>query len=468
MSLSRRDFLIQCGAVAAGFAGLRAYLASAESGSTPVAATTSSSPYGDLVSDPNKIFDLPRGFSYRIVSRAGDEMNDGLFVPTYCDGMCAFAGADGKTILVRNHEIETAEGAFGRHNQRLTEELTTKLYDAGRKKNPGTGGTTTMVYDTRTGKLEKQFLSLAGTHRNCAGGPTPWGSWISCEETTTRAGDDFEKDHGYNFEVPAAADGVLNAPLPLRGMGRFRHEAVAVGARSGVVYQTEDREDGLIYRFIPNSPGYLDKGGTLQTLKIKDYKSAETRNWVDDVFKVGGRYPVEWIDCENIEQHNDDLRLRGFDVGAARFARGEGMWAATKKNQDTIYWACTDGGRSQKGQIWRYFPSKFEGTAKEKNAPGVLELFAEPNDGGIVENADNLTMAPFGDLIVCEDAVHNEAPGQFLVGLTPRGQWYKLGRNAYSNSELAGVTFSPDGSTLFVNIYSPGMTLAISGPWKKA
>jgi hypothetical protein len=95
----------------------------------------------------------------------------------------------------------------------------------------------------------------------------------------------------------------------------------------------------------------------------------------------------------------------------------------------------------------------------------MLELFVEPNNATVVENADNITVSPWGDLIVCEDG-----PGQqFLLGVTPAGQIYKLARNALNGSELAGATFSPDASTLFVNIQHPhGFTLAINGPWKRA
>ncbi|MGH7599827.1 MAG: alkaline phosphatase PhoX, partial [bacterium] len=168
---------------------------------------------------------------------------------------------------------------------------------------------------------------------------------------------------------------------------------------------------------------------------------------------------VKWLDLEDIEAPNDDLRLRGFAQGAARFARGEGAWYGN----DAIYFACTNGGRAKKGQIWRYVPSPFEGAPEEQNDPGKLELFVEPNDGNLVDNADNLTVAPWGDLIVCEDGEKE----QFLVGVTPKGEFYKFARNAMpSSSELAGVTFSPDGTTLFVNIQHEGLTLAITGPWR--
>jgi hypothetical protein len=338
-----------------------------------------------------------------------------------------------------------------------------KIYDAGKGKKPGLGGTTTLVYNTKEQRLEKHFLSLAGTYRNCAGGVTPWNSWVTCEEDTSRPNeggqfpdDEMEKEHGYNFEVPASAKMVLADPVPLKAMGRFRHEAVAVEPRSGVVYQTEDRGDGLFYRFIPATPGRLAAGGRLQALKLKDLPRADTRNWKEQMIRPGQSLPAEWVDIAGVESLDDDLRYQGyFERGAARFARGEGCWYG----QDGVYFACTNGGTKRKGQIWRYTPSPREGAAGEQDQPGRLELFIEPNDGKLVENADNITIAPWGDLIVTEDGVSPH----FVVGVTPEGKFYKLAKT--SLGELAGACFSPDGTTLFINIQTPGLTVAITGPW---
>ena len=253
-------------------------------------------------------------------------------------------------------------------------------------------------------------------------------------------------------------------------MGRFNHEAVAVDPKSGIVYQTEDRHDSLIYRFIPDVPGKLARGGRLQAMAIRDMKSADTRNWkgwADKVFPwtydaiaVGEKMEVVWVDIQNVESPKDDLRLQGFDKGAARFARGEGMW----HSNDSIYFVCTNGGYRKKGQVWRYIPSPFEGTPAEDKQPGTLELFIEPNNSDLLENGDNITVAPWGDLILCEDG-----PGtQFIVGVTPQGKLYRFAKNSRNRSEFAGATFSPNGSTLFVNIQGAGMTLAITGPWNKS
>ncbi|HYF49275.1 MAG TPA: alkaline phosphatase PhoX [Planctomycetota bacterium] len=452
---TRRDFLKTTAAVTAGFLGLR-YWASGNVLADPAAG------FGALVPDKGGILDLPAGFSCKVISRRGETMADGLLVPGAPDGMAAFAGADGKTVLIRNHELDfnsVANGAFGAKYALLEKADIAKLYDAGKKTTPGLGGTSTLIFDTKTGTLEKQFMSLAGTSRNCAGGPTPWGSWVTCEETVTLAAGTIEKDHGYNFEVPSTATGLVEA-VPLKQMGRMNHEAIAVDPKSGIVYETEDRPDGLIYRYIPNQKEKLAAGGKLQVLKVRDKTSLDTRNWKEATVKVGESLSVEWLDIDEVEAPKDDLRLRGFTKGAARFARGEGMWYG----RDAIYFACTNGGSEKLGQIWRYTPSPVEGQADESKQPGKLELFVEPNDGNLVENADNLTVAPWGDLIVCEDG----PGGNGLVGVTSKGQVYRFAHNAQSKSELAGVTFSPDGTTLFVNLQGDGMTLAITGPWPKA
>jgi len=448
MQLSRRAFMKGGTAVALGFGGLRrlAYGLVRQGGTFG---------YGVLTADPDEVLDLPAGFRYRVISRTGDPMDDGFFVPGMHDGMAAFPGPGGRTVLVRNHELSPGAantGPFGEDNALLGRIDPSAAYDLG-----CTGGTTTLVYDTRQERLERHFLSLTGTIRNCAGGPTPWNSWVTCEESVVRAGGDRHRDHGFNFEVPSGADELV-VPVPLREMGRFNHEAIAVDAPSGVVYETEDRADGLFYRFVPDRPGDLAAGGRLQALRIPDLDAADTSNRGNPGIDVGQSLEVVWVDLENVTSPEDDLRQQGKSLGAATFSRGEGIWAAP----GGVYFAATSGGANGGGQIWRYRPSPMEGTLAESEARGSLELFVEPNDTDLLDQADNLTIAPWGDVIVCEDG----RGGNFLRGVTPRGELYTLGRNALNNSELAGATFSPDGTTLFVNIQQPGLTLAITGPWR--
>ena len=472
--LSRRQFLhsgalaTASAAVSLGFLGCSNALIQKVPGFEPP-------PPFEFVPTANRLLDLPEGFTAHAFSRTGEKMDDGLWVPGGHDGMAAFPGPNGKTILVRNHElVATAKnvGPFGWNNEKIERAAVDKFYDAGSGELPCLGGTTTLVYDTRTQTLEKHFLSLIGTIRNCAGGLTPWNTWITCEENIQKADGTYEADHGYNFEVPASADIGLADPIALKAMGRFNHEAVAVDPKTGIVYETEDRGDSLIYRFIPDQPGELAAGGKLQALKIRDLESADTQNWRDRNQKifwwtynpvpVGETLAVEWVDIKNVESPNDDLRIQGAeDKGAAKFARGEGIWYGSGSDNGEFYIACTNGGIEYKGQIWKYVPSPYEGTSREEQEPGTIELFIEPNDVNLMENADNLTVTPWGDLIICEDGPNEE----FLIGVTPEGNIYRFARNAGNLSELAGATFSPDGTTLFVNIQSPGITLAITGPW---
>lgn len=458
---SRRSFIVSSAAVTAGFVGLRRLFA--DPATQP--ATRPAGRYGAIVPDPEKILDLPPGFEYRVFSRTGQVMDDALRVPGKHDGMAAFPGPrEGLVTLIRNHEISSGHGpigAFGSRFELVGKVSPGKIYDPGFGK-PCMGGTTTLVYNTRDRMLERHFLSLAGTVHNCAGGPTPWGSWISCEETVVRAdGKEYERDHGYNFEVPVnnAEIGLVD-PVPLKAMGRFNHEAIAVDPTSGVVYQTEDRSEGLIYRFIPSTKGTLAEGGRLQALKVRDRSSCDTRNWErPDGFPPGQAVEVEWVDMEDIESPTDELRLWGFYAkGCARFARGEGMWYGN----NAVYFACTNGGNRKQGQIFRYTPSPAEATTGEASQPGKLELFIEPNDSDLMQNADNLCVAPWGDVVFSEDG----AGENFLRLVTPDGQIHTIARNALNESELAGCCFSPDGSTLFVNIQNPGLSIAMTGPWR--
>ncbi len=406
--------------------------------------------YGPLVADPAGLLDLPAGFSYRIVSALGQPMDDGDTVPDNADGMGCFPGPDGLVILVRNHELAVADRAGSGHAA-PTGSAATFDRDAGGRMLPG--GTTTLWVDPATGDVRRQFRSLNGTIRNCAGGATPWGSWLTCEEDVTRAGARVGQDHGWIFEVPAAATGPVD-PVPLRAMGRFNHEAAAVDLRTGIVYLTEDRDDGLLYRFLPRRPGKLAEGGRLQALAL-GFDARDTRNWPGSTGKplaVGAALAVQWIDLGDVESPKDDLRHRGAAAGAAIFARGEGI----HMGRGELYVCCTSGGAAQMGQIFRLRPGR-------RGQPDRLDLFFQSTGAHEFNYGDNLTVMPGGNLLVCEDQ-YTPVVDNHLRMITPAGKAVDFGRLRVQ-TELAGACFSPDGQSLFVNCFSPTKTLMIRGPW---
>ncbi len=444
---TRREFIKQSMAVSAGFAGLSFYLSGCQL------------PEKRTMKSVNKWLELPEGFEAKIISRWGDKMDDGFLVPGRADGMAAFK-VGSKVVIIRNHENSQSPseyGPFGEDMSMMDQLAADQFFDFGYGKTPGLGGTTTLVFNEETQQVETQFLSLIGTNRNCAGGPTPWGSWLSCEEDVASKGKECETYHGYNFEIPADGKGLI-APKPIKAMGRFNHEAVAVDPKTGIVYQTEDQHDSLIYRFIPDVPGELHKGGILQALAIKKSSSFDTRNWENVSLKVGETLETEWITMQDVDTEEDDLRTRGFAAGAALFARGEGMWFGSEE----VFFACTNGGSNKTGQVFKYQPSPNEGLDGEASTPGKLTLFAEPNDREILKYCDNLTVAPWGDVILVEDTADS-----YMRGIKPNGEIYNIARNIGSKSEMAGVCFSPSGKSLFVNIQEEGLTFSITGPWEK-
>jgi secreted PhoX family phosphatase len=451
MTLSRRQFAMG-GASIAAFAGLSRFAS--------VAAATgyhNQVPgYGPLRDDPAGLIDLPSGFSYQVISSVGDRMDDGLTVPCCHDGMGCFALDGDRVALVRNHELlpkERDRGAKG---------SIALAYDRFEDGGALPGGTSTIIYNMRSGRVERQHLSLAGTIRNCSGGVMPWGSWLSCEEILTRAGEDgVSKDHGMAFEVPISATGLVEA-VPIRAMGRFNHEGAVIDPRTGIIYMTEDEKDSLFYRLLPDSPGSLHKGGRLQALGFREQpEGGDSRNWKQHDIAVGDLRHAVWIDLDGIDNPHNDLKNRGYAKGAALFGRGEGIYFGDGQ----VHIMCTSGGAAGLGQIFRYVPSRFEGQSGEKGEPGRLSLFVESDDRQVLNYGDNITVAPWGHLIVCED---NKTPfaDNMLRGVTKDGRVYALGR-VRGGTEPTGACFSPNGRTLFLNIYAPGKTLAVTGPWAR-
>ena len=410
--------------------------------------------YGPLQPDPKKLLDLPKGFKYQVISSFHDAMSDGFHVPDRADGMGCIALPEGKVALVRNHELKPNHLLSQPESmQKLKSAL---AYDTSVDGIALPGGTSTIVYNMATQHVEWQYLSLIGTIRNCSGGITPWGSWLSCEESVATADANTQHDHGYIFEVPANANGLTQA-IPLKEMGRFNHEAACVDPETGIVYLTEDRGDSLFYRFIPNVYGKLSKGGKLQVLSIKGMPKFDSRNWNKSDMTVNQWFDAEWITLDEPESPKDDLRKRGHELGATIFARGEGIYWADNE----LYFTCTNGGEKQLGQIMRYQPKTAKASIEHQG--GRIQLFLESVDANQYNFGDNLTVTPQGHLLVCEDQ-YTEVVENHLRGVTPQGEVYSFAK-LNIQTELAGACFSPCGSTLFVNVYSPSKTLAITGPW---
>jgi len=447
--ISRRRF--NQGLVTLAFAGLSRHLHA-----SPMGLTQHSSPlaYGKLFEDPNGLLDLPKGFSYKIISSLGDLMADGLPVPDRADGMGCFYLDDERVVLIRNHELSPRNQKANASNKKMLD----LAYDNAQNTQPLPGGTSNIIYNHKSQKVEHQFMSLIGTIRNCSGGITPWGTWLTCEESTAKANDKLSKDHGYAFEVPANTKTMIKA-TPLIEMGRFNREAACIDPRTGIVYMTEDRDDSLLYRFIPKVRNELQQGGRLQALTIKQQPKFDTRNWNKVSMPLNQEMEAHWIDLDNPESPNDDLRLRGYKAGAALFARGESIhWG-----NNELYFCCTSGGAKKLGQIMRYTPSLSEGTASEDKQSGKLSLFVESDSKQSLNFGDNITVAPNGHLLVCEDQ-YSDPVDNHLKGVTTNGQTYDFARIKIQ-TEPAGACFSPDGNILFVNLYSPTRTLAITGPW---
>jgi secreted PhoX family phosphatase len=459
MSVSRRRFLTLAGVSAAGatmVSPLEAFYARLANGqvanSTGYGALSPRLPenadelqgfiVGGIDLGTTPLLELPPGFNYTAISITGQPMTDGGRVPSNHDGMAAFPGANNTTILVRNHEVGAATSA--------NPVVTPSKYDplAG-------GGTTTLVIGPDR-RVKSQYASLGGTIRNCAGGPTPWGSWVSCEEDVSIA----PKRHGYNFEVPASAAIQVANPVPLVAMGRFNHEAVAVEPETGWVYQTEDRGDSCFYRFRPNQKGNLQSGGVLEALKITDSKAVNVEAATGSANTSTGYLglknvplSVTWVKIDEVDPVGDTVRVEARSKGAARFSRGEGAWYGN----GLTYFVCSNGGDARTGQVFAY--------KSNPNDPstGTLTLVVEATANDIVAAPDNICVAPFGDLFLCEDGSGTE----YVVGVNQQGELYRFASNVLNGSEFAGACFSPDGKTLFVNIQTPGITLAIWGPWSR-
>lgn len=478
------------------------YSRQAMAATDPVRLAPVASPYGTLapVADASTglpLLQLPSGFSYSTYSWTGDRMADGSFCPSSHDGMAVMLqgrghahglGRNGRgkgrgpeLVLIRNHERGTG-----------TPISAPGMYDIGSFEN-GTpaGGTSTLRF--RDGKWTHAEASLGGTLVNCAGGRTPWGTWLSCEEIKTDTISSTGHKHGYVFEVDADAERTTGRPLV--GLGRFSHEAVAIDPRTGYVYLTEDdRNKSGLYRYIPNDRsgrnGSLENGGRLQAARVKGQPNADLI-----VASIGQQYALEWVDVPDPDLDTivapagfADISAgetlsgpfaQAWSEGALRMSRGEGIFYANGR----MFIVDTSTGTDSQGRKGRGNGSVW---VLDLATQRLSALFVS-GDQLAAHNPDNITVSPRGGVVLCEDggaSPDNYGPGARLIGLTRSGESFYLAKNNialtsteianagktvaegdYRENEFAGACWSPDGRTLFVNAQTPGITFAITGPW---
>ncbi|MEU1949822.1 alkaline phosphatase PhoX [Streptomyces sp. NPDC059474] len=483
MSLSRRDFAKRSAYTGAGVAlvGSAGVLATApgalaaeatDAGAAGVAGHQgqggASLGYGPLVEDPKGILALPKGFRYKIITRTGEtKLESGESTPSNHDGTATFEGSRGATLLVNNHELAGPRSDWP-HPVPLIEGL---VYD------PAASGGCTVVEVSKHGDHVTEWVGIAGTATNCAGGRTPWGTWLTCEETEDKAGQHgMTKDHGYVFEVDPHDRKANRDPKPIKALGRYAHEAVVVDPKRGHLYLTEDASgpNGLLYRWVPphgfeHGRGKLDQlkddAGVLQAPKCYDSGG----NFVDDLSratKTGTVYGVDWETVPDRDAKSVSVRKQFKDGEITRARKLEGMWWADGGAYIVSSFARKESPVQHDGQVWFYDPKRRTLTLKV-----LLGVNPDPSKDGAFDGPDNITVSPYGGLVIAEDGEGI----QHLFGATEDGRTYPIARNDLNIgtaeepefSEFTGVVFSPDGSTLFANIQVPGIMLAITGPWRR-
>jgi secreted PhoX family phosphatase len=469
-AMDRRAFLTRSAALVGGMAiagPLQAFASRVARGQTVI-----SNGYGPLV-DKGDLF-LPEAFNYTVISTSGDPMTtidpgtgQPYLTPTRFDGMAAYPGSHGTTILVRNHENRSRRQSVPAAVNEIGV-IVPEPYDS----HPNyKGGVTKLVTgpDHTVPPIESAPL-IGGTVFNCAGAQTPWGTWITCEELFNFGND----PHGYIFEVNPYA-GSAHAALPITAAGRFEHEAGAV--YDEFLFLTEDDPVACFYRYSPEPRpaafgDLANSTGPLEALVVTGHPEVNT--------STGWPAPVgEWLDVRWVQVDNPNpamntspigVRFQARTAGAAVFSRTEGCWLG----DDRVYFDCTNAGAAGEGQIWELDPK----------ANQLRLLFESPNSE-VLSKPDNLVVLPVDEpeLFLCEDHGAEAASGlPYIRGLTADGSIYDFARAKTNVTEFCGACFSqvssPEGrnvneATLFVNQQGdpptgkPGVTYAIRGPWKR-
>ncbi|GAB3435260.1 PhoX family protein [Flindersiella endophytica] len=416
--------------------------------------------YGALVPDPAGILALPEGFAYKIVAETGVTLlESGEPTPSDPDGTAVFED-DGQMVLVNNHEIGGSE-AYG------VPPLEGLTFDPGAR-----GGCTNIVVDDEGNRIS-EYVSIAGTHNNCAGGRTPWDTWITCEETEERAGGALQMDHGWCFEVDAFDRDANLDPVPLKFLGRFSHEAISLDPADNRIYLTEDANDphGLYFRWTPPA-GFAGGKGALRRLALSDggdtagsfqamscYKGSKHIADLSEATQVGTRYNVKWVDVADRLATEVSVRKQ-FGQGEVTASRKlEGAYYGDGGHYLVASFARAGDGSTNEhdGQVWFYDPA-----TQTVTLTTIFGVNPDPDADIDYDGPDNIVVDPNGGLVLAEDGEGYS----HLVGITKDGKSYPLARNEVSyDKEFTGPTFAKDGHLLFANIQSPGHVFAITGPF---
>lgn len=385
--MERRNFLrgAVIGTSAAAFGGTlmrgAAYAAPAQPGPGP---------YGALGSADANGIQLPSCFSSRVIARSGQTVAGTSYTwHNAPDGGACFADGSG-WIYVSNSEI-----------------------------NPG-GGVSAVKFNS-SGTVTGAYRIMSNTRQNCAGGKTPWNTWLSCEEVSL----------GYVYETDPWG---VNAATRRDALGRFKHEAAAADPVRRVIYLTEDETDGCLYRFTPATWGNLSSG-TLQVLKAG----------------TGTSGSFTWANVPDPD--GSPTATRNQVSGVKRFNGGEGCHYAN----DTV-WFTTKGDN----RVWQL--NLTNNTYELAYDDTLVTGGSAPLTG-----VDNVTGSSSGDLFVAEDGGNME-----ICVITPDDVVAPFLRiTGQSGSEITGPAFSPSGNRLYFSSQrgttgssSGGITYEVTGPFR--
>ncbi len=357
---------------------------------------------------------IPEGFSVRPVARHLTPPALGSAYPWHAfpDGGACYPRDNGGWIYTSNSEV------------------------------PDVGGCGALVFDP-DGSVVDAYAILSNTSTNCAGGKTPWGTWLSCEET----------DDGLTWETdPYGNESAVSKPA----LGLFSHEAAVVDLANRTVYLTEDTGSGRFYRWVADAADYSAESGRLALeqgrLQVMNISGLENGGYAEDAADLRSLRSVSWVDVAEPAQPQGDVRdaltAAGESVPGTRFPGGEGLW----------FYELPEGMRSvpaggrvaTRGLV--FFTTKGDNRVYALDVENLLIEIIFDNEAGQIEpgfsDVDNLTVSPAGDILVSEDQTNSERVIRIMV-VVPNEPAKVLVEVHHPGSEICGPAFSPDGSRLY-------------------